>query len=114
MCIAAMQWGNLLGMLGHLTIHDGQLLISTKRYGKIAYLEMPTGHTIVYAILSVIGWLSIPVMLVSLVYIRDMFDYKNERFKKNAGIAFLCTLGAFILGILIGNFFKEYTTLYTP
>ena len=114
MCITAMHWGNLLGMFGHLTIHDGKLLISTDRHNRLEHLQLPTGLTTAYAILSVIGWLSIPVMLISLVYIRESFNYTDQRFKKRAGIAFFGAGIAFILGILIGRFFEGFTVPYTP
>ena len=114
MCIAAMHWGNLFGMGGHLTIHTGKLLLSKDRFHERAFYELPEGLTIAYAIISVIGWLSILTMLIGFVYIREMCDAQNNRYMKYGGYAYLFALCAFVVGILVGRFFNAFDTLYTP
>lgn len=114
MCVLALHWGIWVANFGMLMVHDGKLLIDKDRGYDHAYFELPAGLTIAAAIQSVLGWLSIPVMFISLLYIREKFNYKDKRFKKHAGIAFFCAISAFILGLILGRFVSGFASPYTP
>ena len=114
MCIFAMHWGFNLSNLWMLTIHEGRLLFRHEAaHGVFGYLELPPVLTVSAGITSAIGWISIPVMLTALVFLREKFDYSDKQFNKHAKFAFLSALGAFILGFLISKAVALFTTVYT-
>lgn len=115
MCIVAMHWGFGMSNFWMLTIHQGRLLLEHKKYvGAFEYLQLPPALTVLVGITSAIGWLSIPVMLTAIIFIREKFNYSDQQFKKLAKIAFLSALASLILGFMIGKFVGLFTTVYTP
>lgn len=115
MSIITMFWGFVLSNLWMPTIYQGRLLIKQKAYLNVfEYHQLPPALTVLVAITSALGLISIPVMLIALVFIREKFNYSDELFKKFAVIAFLSALAFLFLGFMFGKFAGLFTTIYTP